>query len=42
MNNVPKIQSEFITEIKQKVRQTQYEVMKAVNLQLINLYWENR
>lgn len=30
----------FIAEIKQKVRQAQYEALKAVNLQLINLYWE--
>ena len=35
-----KIQTEFITEIKQKIRQAQYEAMKAVNVQLINLYWE--
>ncbi|MDR0712833.1 MAG: DUF1016 N-terminal domain-containing protein [Bacteroidales bacterium] len=40
MNNLSKIQSEFITEIKQKVRQAQYEAMKAVNVQLINLYLE--
>lgn len=30
----------FIAEIKQKVRRAQYEALKAVNLQLINLYWE--
>ncbi|MDR2684756.1 MAG: PDDEXK nuclease domain-containing protein, partial [Prevotellaceae bacterium] len=33
-------QTKFITEIKQKIRQSQYEAMKAVNVQLINLYWE--
>ena len=30
----------FIADIKQKVRQAQYEALKAVNEQLINLYWE--
>lgn len=30
----------FIADIKQKVRQAQYEALKAVNIQLINLYWE--
>ncbi|GHT78515.1 hypothetical protein FACS189464_2090 [Bacteroidia bacterium] len=38
--NLQKIQIDFITEIKQKIRQAQYEAMKAVNVQLINLYWE--
>jgi hypothetical protein len=33
-------QAEFIAEIKQKVRQAQYEALKAVNTELINLYWE--
>lgn len=33
-------QSDFIAEIKQKVRQAQYEALKAVNVLLINLYWE--
>jgi hypothetical protein len=28
MNNLSKIQSEFITEIKQKIRQAQYEGFK--------------
>ena len=31
---------QFITEIKEKVRQAQYEALKAVNIELINLYWE--
>ena len=35
-----KTQIDFITEIKQKVRQAQYDALKAVNVQLINLYWE--
>ena len=35
-----KSQLNFITEIKQKIRQAQYEAMRAVNVQLINLYWE--
>ncbi len=30
----------FISEIKTKVRNAQYEAMKAVNMALINLYWE--
>lgn len=33
-------QHHFISEIKQKVRQSQYEALKVVNTQLINLYWE--
>ncbi len=33
-------QANFISEIKQKVRQAQYEALKVVNTQLINLYWE--
>lgn len=33
-------QSAFITEIKAKVRQAQYEALKAVNVQLIDLYWQ--
>jgi predicted nuclease of restriction endonuclease-like (RecB) superfamily len=30
----------FITEIKDKIRQSQYEALKAVNVHLINLYWD--
>ena len=30
----------FISEIKTKVRNAQYEAMKAVNVALINLYWD--
>lgn len=30
----------FIAEVKTKVRQAQYEALKAVNVQLIDLYWE--
>jgi hypothetical protein len=37
---IENIQQSFIIEIKQKVRQAQYEALKAVNVQLINLYWE--
>jgi len=33
-------QLNFIAEIKQKVRHAQYEAMRTVNVQLINLYWE--
>ncbi|WP_316794283.1 DUF1016 N-terminal domain-containing protein [Pedobacter frigoris] len=35
-----KQQTQFILEIKDKVRSAQYEALKAVNTQLINLYWE--
>jgi len=35
-----KIQLNFIAEIKQKIRQAQYEAMRSVNVQLVNLYWE--
>jgi predicted nuclease of restriction endonuclease-like (RecB) superfamily len=34
------LQQNFIAEIKQKVRIAQYEALKAVNTQLIELYWE--
>ena len=30
---------DFIGEIKNKIRNSQYEAMKAVNKTLINLYW---
>lgn len=30
---------DFIGEIKNKIRSSQYEAMKAVNKTLINLYW---
>ena len=35
-----KLQLNFIAEIKQKIRQAQYDAMRSVNVQLINLYWE--
>jgi predicted nuclease of restriction endonuclease-like (RecB) superfamily len=38
--NIEKPQIDFIVEMKQKIRQAQYEALKAVNVQLINLYWE--
>lgn len=38
--NLDTSQHAFIADIKQKVRQAQYEALKAVNVQLINLYWE--
>jgi predicted nuclease of restriction endonuclease-like (RecB) superfamily len=31
---------QFVAEIKEKVRQAQYEALKAVNIKLIELYWE--
>lgn len=30
----------FLSDIKSKIRQAQYEAMKAVNTQLVQLYWE--
>ncbi len=30
----------FLTEIKQKIRNAQYEALKAVNKELISLYWD--
>jgi len=30
---------DFIVQIKDKIRKSQYEAMKAVNVELINLYW---
>lgn len=38
--NIEISQHNFIADIKQKVRQAQYEALKVVNTQLINLYWE--
>lgn len=32
--------TEFLMEIKTKIRKSQYEAMKAVNVTLIKLYWE--
>jgi predicted nuclease of restriction endonuclease-like (RecB) superfamily len=40
MQNIEPQQFQFISEIKDKVRQAQYEALKAVNIHLINLYWE--
>lgn len=40
MKNLESSQLNFITEIKDKIRQSQYEALKAVNVQLINLYWD--
>ncbi len=34
------IQKDFIINVIDKVRQAQYEALKAVNVHLINLYWE--
>jgi predicted nuclease of restriction endonuclease-like (RecB) superfamily len=40
MKKLDSIEISFISEIKQKIRQAQYEALKAVNVELINLYWE--
>ncbi|MCL2116516.1 MAG: DUF1016 N-terminal domain-containing protein [Methanobrevibacter sp.] len=33
-------QKGFIKDIKEKIRQSQYNALKSVNIELINLYWE--
>lgn len=33
-------QFDFINEVKRKVREAQYNALKAVNVELINLYWD--
>ena len=38
--NIELTQTAFIADIKQKIRLAQYEALKAVNVHLINLYWE--
>ncbi|MEO0060347.1 MAG: hypothetical protein RLZZ312_1994 [Bacteroidota bacterium] len=38
--NIELSQNQFIAEIKKRVRLAQYEALKVVNTQLINLYWE--
>lgn len=40
MENLEISQLGFISEIKEKIRQSQYEALKAVNVHLIHLYWE--
>jgi len=40
MKQLDKIQISFIAEIKDKVRQAHYDTLKAVNVHLINLYWD--
>jgi predicted nuclease of restriction endonuclease-like (RecB) superfamily len=40
MPNIEQHQFQFISDIKEKVRQAQYEALKVVNVHLINLYWE--
>jgi len=39
MTEIEKGQVQFIADIKEKVRAAQYEALKIVNVQLINLYW---
>ena len=34
------LQHQFIIDIKHKVREAQYQALKLVNVQLINLYWQ--
>ncbi len=35
-----KQENQFIAEIKERVRKAQYEALKVVNMELINLYWD--
>jgi len=37
---LPSEQFDFINEIKRKVREAQYNALKAVNVELIRLYWD--
>ncbi|MDR0604271.1 MAG: DUF1016 N-terminal domain-containing protein [Bacteroidales bacterium] len=38
--NLNRTQRNFIAEIKEKIRLAQYEALKAVNTNLIRLYWD--
>jgi predicted nuclease of restriction endonuclease-like (RecB) superfamily len=38
--NIEISQNQFIARIKETIRAAQYEALKVVNVQLINLYWE--
>ena len=40
MKSLDHEQTRFFAEIKEKVRAAQYEALKAVNIRLINLYWD--
>lgn len=40
MENLEQHQLQFIADMKDKIRQAQYEALKAVNVELINLYWD--
>ncbi|MDR0791329.1 MAG: DUF1016 N-terminal domain-containing protein, partial [Methanomassiliicoccaceae archaeon] len=35
-----KMEQDFIADVKRKVHRAQYEAMRAVNTQLVDLYWE--
>ncbi|WP_293133489.1 PDDEXK nuclease domain-containing protein [Microcoleus sp. bin38.metabat.b11b12b14.051] len=39
-NSIPEDYKKLLTEVKQRVRSAQYEALKAVNKQLIELYWD--
>jgi predicted nuclease of restriction endonuclease-like (RecB) superfamily len=39
-DNISNYYFDFLSEIKEKIRQSQYEAAKAVNTVIINLYWE--
>ena len=38
--NIQNAEFAFIQSIKETIKSAQYEALKAVNVQLINLYWE--
>ncbi|MCU0547564.1 MAG: PDDEXK nuclease domain-containing protein [Oscillatoriaceae cyanobacterium Prado104] len=39
-NSIPEDYKNLLTEVKQRIRAAQYEALKAVNKQLIELYWD--
>jgi predicted nuclease of restriction endonuclease-like (RecB) superfamily len=39
-NSIPEDYKNLLTEVKQRIRSAQYEALKAVNKQLIELYWD--
>jgi len=40
VSTIEKHYSGFLEEVKEKIYQSQYQALKAVNKELINLYWE--
>jgi hypothetical protein len=38
--SIPEDYSHLLAELKQRIRSAQYEALRAVNQQLIKLYWD--